>query len=298
MPLYFVEHGLISRSSVRDRGLAAARLVSGPYSASSRTKPLASRSWSSAGNRRRVGRRDGDLDRAGSIRRAPGDVRPRDDSVRPGSRLPHGCRPVRPARGGLRPVQRGADGRDPGRAGDRGTGDRARRRVRLRPRARGRSPRSRRPSPSPSGSRSYAARTRRRSLPPPTRSSLATGSGAGRDLRRSPRRRCLGRRTPGIPPQPVHRGGNHRQRRRLLRRRGYETIWPLFVTDRGGGRGSSSALTFATFGLTTILVSPIGGRIVDRRGPFPFIVLGLIVMAGYDGPLPVGASTGSSTCQW
>lgn len=59
----------------------------------------------------------------------------------------------------------------------------------------------------------------------------------------------------------------------------YETIWALFVTDRGGGV-ELVGLTFATFGLTTILVSPIGGRIVDRRGPFPFIVLGLIVMAG------------------
>lgn len=59
----------------------------------------------------------------------------------------------------------------------------------------------------------------------------------------------------------------------------YETIWSLFVTDRGGGV-ELVGLTFATFGLTTILVSPIGGRTVDRLGPFPFIVLGLLVMAG------------------
>ncbi|HSO30505.1 MAG TPA: MFS transporter, partial [Candidatus Sulfomarinibacteraceae bacterium] len=58
----------------------------------------------------------------------------------------------------------------------------------------------------------------------------------------------------------------------------YETIWALFVADRGGGVGLIG-LTFATFGLTTILISPIGGRIVDRRGPFPFIVGGLVVMA-------------------
>jgi len=57
----------------------------------------------------------------------------------------------------------------------------------------------------------------------------------------------------------------------------YETIWALFVTDRGGGVELVGA-TFAIFGLTTILVSPIGGRIVDRRGPFPFIVGGLLVM--------------------
>ncbi len=57
----------------------------------------------------------------------------------------------------------------------------------------------------------------------------------------------------------------------------YETIWALFVTDRGGDV-ALVGLTFATFGLTTILVSPIGGRIVDRRGPYPFIVGGMLVM--------------------
>ena len=57
----------------------------------------------------------------------------------------------------------------------------------------------------------------------------------------------------------------------------YETIWGLFVLDRGGSVVLVGA-TFATFGLTTILVSPIGGRIVDRRGPYPFVVVGLLVM--------------------
>ena len=59
----------------------------------------------------------------------------------------------------------------------------------------------------------------------------------------------------------------------------YETIWALFVTDRGGGV-ELVGLTFAVFGLVTIVVSPLGGRAVDRRGPFPFIVAGLAVMAG------------------
>ena len=59
----------------------------------------------------------------------------------------------------------------------------------------------------------------------------------------------------------------------------YETIWALFVTDNGGGVGLVG-LTFVTFGLVTIVASPLGGRIVDRRGPFPFIVIGLLVMAG------------------
>jgi DHA1 family multidrug resistance protein-like MFS transporter len=57
----------------------------------------------------------------------------------------------------------------------------------------------------------------------------------------------------------------------------YETIWALFVTDHGG-RVELIGATFATFGLVTILVSPLGGRMVDRRGPFPFVVFGLAVM--------------------
>jgi MFS family permease len=58
----------------------------------------------------------------------------------------------------------------------------------------------------------------------------------------------------------------------------YETIWGLFVIEHGGGVELVGA-TFATFGLTTILLSPLGGRVVDRRGPFPFVVGGLAVMA-------------------
>jgi DHA1 family multidrug resistance protein-like MFS transporter len=58
----------------------------------------------------------------------------------------------------------------------------------------------------------------------------------------------------------------------------YETIWGLFVVHHGGGVELVGA-TFAVFGLTTILVSPFGGRVVDRRGPYPFVVGGLLVMA-------------------
>jgi MFS transporter, DHA1 family, multidrug resistance protein len=57
----------------------------------------------------------------------------------------------------------------------------------------------------------------------------------------------------------------------------YETIWALFVVDRGGSV-ELVGLTFAIFGLVTILLSPYGGRVVDRRGPFPFIVFGILVM--------------------
>lgn len=59
----------------------------------------------------------------------------------------------------------------------------------------------------------------------------------------------------------------------------YETIWALFVTDRGGSVALIGA-TFAVFGLTTIVLSPIAGRIVDRRGPFPFVVSGCLIMIG------------------
>ncbi|TAK00427.1 MAG: MFS transporter [Chloroflexota bacterium] len=57
----------------------------------------------------------------------------------------------------------------------------------------------------------------------------------------------------------------------------YETIWALFVVDRGGSV-ELIGLTFAIFGLVTIILSPYGGRVVDRRGPFPFIVFGIVVM--------------------
>jgi len=57
----------------------------------------------------------------------------------------------------------------------------------------------------------------------------------------------------------------------------YETIWALFVTAHGGGVELIGA-TFAVFGLTTILLSPVAGRTVDRVGPFPFVVGGLLVM--------------------
>ncbi|MBF8289690.1 MAG: hypothetical protein HW391_658 [Chloroflexi bacterium] len=56
----------------------------------------------------------------------------------------------------------------------------------------------------------------------------------------------------------------------------YETIWAIFVTARGGGV-ELVGVTFAVFGLVTILVSPFGGRMVDRRGPLPFIVGGLLL---------------------
>lgn len=57
----------------------------------------------------------------------------------------------------------------------------------------------------------------------------------------------------------------------------YETVWSIFLESRGGSL-ELIGLTFAVFGLTTIVVSPFGGRIVDRHGPRAFVAAGLIVM--------------------
>jgi MFS family permease len=58
----------------------------------------------------------------------------------------------------------------------------------------------------------------------------------------------------------------------------YEVIWSLFLE----GLGADLALigfTFAMFGLPVLLLSPVAGRIVDRRGSFAFIVIGSILPA-------------------
>lgn len=58
----------------------------------------------------------------------------------------------------------------------------------------------------------------------------------------------------------------------------YEVIWSLFLERLGAGL-PLIGLTFAMFGLPVLLFSPIAGRIVDRRGSFPFIILGTILPA-------------------
>jgi MFS transporter, DHA1 family, tetracycline resistance protein len=58
----------------------------------------------------------------------------------------------------------------------------------------------------------------------------------------------------------------------------YEVIWSLFLQ----GLGADLALigfTFAMFGLPVLLFSPFAGRVVDRRGPLAFIVLGTVLPA-------------------
>jgi MFS family permease len=58
----------------------------------------------------------------------------------------------------------------------------------------------------------------------------------------------------------------------------YEVIWSLFLQRLGAGLGLIG-LTFAMFGLPILLLSPMAGRLVDRRGSFAFIVAGSVLPA-------------------
>ena len=56
----------------------------------------------------------------------------------------------------------------------------------------------------------------------------------------------------------------------------YEVIWSLFLEGLGANL-PLIGLTFAMFGLPVLILSPVAGRIVDRRGSLAFIVLGSIL---------------------
>ncbi len=58
----------------------------------------------------------------------------------------------------------------------------------------------------------------------------------------------------------------------------YEVIWSLFLQHLGAGL-DLIGLTFAMFGLPVLLLSPLAGRLVDRRGSLAFIVVGSILPA-------------------
>jgi MFS family permease len=58
----------------------------------------------------------------------------------------------------------------------------------------------------------------------------------------------------------------------------YEVIWSLFLQGLGADL-ALIGLTFAMFGLPVLVLSPYAGRLVDRRGSFWFIVLGMILPA-------------------
>lgn len=55
----------------------------------------------------------------------------------------------------------------------------------------------------------------------------------------------------------------------------YEVIWSLFLQGLGAGL-ELIGLTFAMFGLPILLLSPLAGKLVDRRGVLGFVVLGTI----------------------
>lgn len=58
----------------------------------------------------------------------------------------------------------------------------------------------------------------------------------------------------------------------------YEVIWSLFLEGLGADL-ALIGLTFAMFGLPVLVLSPIAGRIVDKRGSMAFIVIGSILPA-------------------
>jgi MFS family permease len=58
----------------------------------------------------------------------------------------------------------------------------------------------------------------------------------------------------------------------------YEVIWSLFLQGLGADL-ALIGLTFAMFGLPVLVLSPFAGRLVDRRGSFTFIVLGMVLPA-------------------
>jgi MFS family permease len=58
----------------------------------------------------------------------------------------------------------------------------------------------------------------------------------------------------------------------------YDVIWSLFLEGLGAGLGLIG-LTFAMFGLPILVLSPMAGRLIDRRGAFGFIVVGSVLPA-------------------
>ena len=58
----------------------------------------------------------------------------------------------------------------------------------------------------------------------------------------------------------------------------YDVIWSLFLQGLGASLGMIG-LTFAMFGLPILILSPMAGRLVDRRGSFAFIIVGSVLPA-------------------
>ena len=96
------------------------------------------------------------------------------------------------------------------------------------------------------------------------------------------------------PTEPAAGGADPRRAMRLLNRGliaalvinaggyyaagTYEVIWSLFLEGLGADL-ALIGLTFAMFGLPVLVLSPIAGRIIDRRGALAFIVIGSVLPA-------------------
>jgi MFS transporter, DHA1 family, multidrug resistance protein len=61
----------------------------------------------------------------------------------------------------------------------------------------------------------------------------------------------------------------------------YGVIWTLFMLHLGASF-AWAAFTFVIFGIPSMIMSPIAGRWVDRRGPVPFMALGgvAVILSG------------------
>jgi MFS family permease len=57
----------------------------------------------------------------------------------------------------------------------------------------------------------------------------------------------------------------------------YEVVWSFYLIDLGASI-EWVGLTFVLFGIPSMIVSPIAGRLVDRHGPMRFIVVAALVV--------------------
>jgi MFS family permease len=58
----------------------------------------------------------------------------------------------------------------------------------------------------------------------------------------------------------------------------YEVVWSLYLTSLGAGL-DVIGLSFATFSLPVVLLSPFTGRLIDREGGFIALVVGMAGIA-------------------
>jgi MFS family permease len=52
----------------------------------------------------------------------------------------------------------------------------------------------------------------------------------------------------------------------------YEVVWSLYMVALGASI-AWVGLTFVIFAIPEMVVAPIAGRLVDRRGPIPFVIV-------------------------